>query len=34
VTVEGAGHGFTPEQNRAVMAPALMDWFAKHLAAK
>lgn len=34
VTVEGAGHGFTPKQNQEIMAPALMDWFEKHLAAK
>jgi acetyl esterase/lipase len=34
VTVEGAGHGFTPRQNQEVMAPALMAWFEKHLAAK
>jgi acetyl esterase/lipase len=34
VTVEGAGHGFTPKQNREVMAPALMEWLEKHLAAK
>jgi dipeptidyl aminopeptidase/acylaminoacyl peptidase len=34
VTVEGAGHGFTPKQSREVMTPALMGWFEKHLAAK
>jgi dipeptidyl aminopeptidase/acylaminoacyl peptidase len=34
VTVEGAGHGFTPKQSQEVMTPALLDWFAKHLAAK
>ncbi len=34
VTVEGAGHGFTPKQNHEVMTPALMAWFEKHLAAK
>jgi len=34
VTVEGAGHGFSPKQNQEVMAPALMAWFEKHLAAK
>jgi acetyl esterase/lipase len=34
VTVEGAGHGFTPKQNKEVMAPALMEWFGKHLAKK
>lgn len=32
VTVEGAGHGFTPKQNVEIMAPALMEWFGKHLA--
>lgn len=34
VTVEGAGHGFTPKQNQEIMAPALMAWFEKHLAPK
>jgi dipeptidyl aminopeptidase/acylaminoacyl peptidase len=34
VTVEGAGHGFTPKQNKEIMAPALMEWFGKHLARK
>ena len=31
VTVEGAGHGFSPEQNAKVVAPALMAWFEKYL---
>ncbi len=34
VVVEGAGHGFTPEQNREQIAPAVMGWFEKHLAGK
>lgn len=32
VTIEGAGHGFTPQQSREVMNPAVMAWFEKHLA--
>ena len=34
VTIEGAGHGFTPKQNVEQLAPATMDWFEKHLAEK
>ncbi len=34
VTVEGAGHGFTPQQARETMTPAVLDWFGKHLAGK
>jgi acetyl esterase/lipase len=34
VVVEGAGHGFNETQNKEQVAPALMDWFDKHLAEK
>jgi acetyl esterase/lipase len=34
VTIEGGGHGFTPEQTREKMSPAVMEWFEKHLVAK
>jgi len=34
VVVEGAGHGFSPEQNREVVVPAMLDWFDEHLAKK
>jgi acetyl esterase/lipase len=32
ISIEGAGHGFTPQQSRDVMNPAVMAWFEKHLA--
>lgn len=31
--IEGGGHSFTPQQN-AIIAPALAEWFATHLAKK
>lgn len=34
VMIEGAGHGFTPEQTREKMSPAVMDWFEKYLSPK
>ncbi len=34
VTIEGAAHGFNPQQNRETVVPSLLDWFDKHLAAK
>ncbi len=34
VVVEGAGHSFTPKQGAEVIAPAVTDWFEKHLAEK
>jgi len=34
VTIEGAGHSFTPEQNEKFARPALLAWFEKHLASK
>jgi acetyl esterase/lipase len=34
VTIEGAAHSFSPTQSREQMAPAVMAWFEKHLAAK
>lgn len=32
VTVDGAGHGFTPAQNKETVGPALQGWFDKYLA--
>jgi dipeptidyl aminopeptidase/acylaminoacyl peptidase len=32
ITIEGAAHGFSPEQNVKTVAPAMMGWFEKHLA--
>jgi fermentation-respiration switch protein FrsA (DUF1100 family) len=34
VTVEGAAHGFSTQQNTEIVRPAMLDWFDKHLAAK
>jgi acetyl esterase/lipase len=34
VTIEGAGHGFTSEQTRDKMSPAVLEWFDKYLAEK
>jgi len=34
VTIEGAGHGFTPEQLADTISPALLAWFEEHLNAK
>jgi dipeptidyl aminopeptidase/acylaminoacyl peptidase len=34
VVVEGAKHGFSPEQNRKTVVPAMVDWFVKQLAKK
>ncbi len=34
LTIEGAGHGFSPTQNQTTVAPAMLGWFDKHLAAK
>jgi acetyl esterase/lipase len=34
VTIEGAGHGFTPKQNQTQVSPASMAWFEKYLAPK
>jgi acetyl esterase/lipase len=34
VVVEGAGHVFTPKQSAEQVAPAVVDWFEKHLAEK
>jgi acetyl esterase/lipase len=31
ITIEGAAHGFSPEQNVKTVAPAMMEWFEKHL---
>lgn len=33
VAIEGAGHGFTPQQNEKTIVPAITAWFDKHLAA-
>jgi acetyl esterase/lipase len=32
ITIEGAAHGFSPEQNVKTVAPAMIGWFEKHLA--
>lgn len=34
VTVEGAGHGYSPKQNKEIVAPAMLRWFETYLAAK
>ncbi len=34
VVVEGAGHGFSREQNEKIVVPAMVDWFVKQLAKK
>jgi acetyl esterase/lipase len=34
VVVEGAGHGFNQKQNQEIVAPAMVDWFVKHLTKK
>ncbi|MFO0842454.1 MAG: alpha/beta hydrolase [Gemmataceae bacterium] len=34
VTVEGAGHGYSPKQNKEIVLPAMVRWFETHLAAK
>jgi dipeptidyl aminopeptidase/acylaminoacyl peptidase len=31
ITIEGAGHGFSPEQNLKTVGPAMVGWFEKHL---
>jgi acetyl esterase/lipase len=31
ITIEGAGHGFSPEQNVQTVGPAMLGWFEKHL---
>ena len=31
ITIEGAAHGFSPEQNVKTVAPAMVGWFEKHL---
>ena len=31
LTIEGAGHGYSPEQNREQVLPAMLDWFDRHL---
>lgn len=33
IVIEGAGHGFSPEQNKATVVPSLVKWFEDHLAA-
>jgi acetyl esterase/lipase len=34
VTIEGAGHGFSPKENVEVVKPATIEWFDKYLAEK
>ncbi len=31
IVIEGAAHGFSPEQNQKTVAPAIMEWFEQHL---
>ncbi|MCA9080164.1 MAG: alpha/beta hydrolase [Planctomycetaceae bacterium] len=31
IIVAGAGHGYSPEQNRDIVQPAMMRWFETHL---
>jgi acetyl esterase/lipase len=31
IVVEGAGHGYSPEQNTTIVGPAIMKWFKSHL---
>ena len=32
IVVEGAGHGYSPEQNINIVLPAMIKWFKEHLA--
>lgn len=34
LTIDGAGHAFSPKQNAEVVVPALVAWFEKHLGKK
>jgi acetyl esterase/lipase len=34
ITIEGAGHGFSPKQNQEIVSPAMLEWFDKYLAKK
>ena len=34
ITIEGAGHGFSPKQNQEIVAPGMLGWFEKYLAKK
>jgi acetyl esterase/lipase len=34
LTIEGAGHSFSPDQNSKRIVPAMVAWFEEHLAAK
>lgn len=34
VVVEGAGHGFSPKQNKEIVLPAMLSWFDEYLAKK
>jgi dipeptidyl aminopeptidase/acylaminoacyl peptidase len=31
LTIEGAGHGYSPEQNQKQVLPAMLGWFEKYL---
>ncbi|MEZ6055752.1 MAG: prolyl oligopeptidase family serine peptidase [Planctomycetaceae bacterium] len=31
ITVEGAGHGYNPEQYRTIVTPSTVEWFQKYL---
>jgi len=34
LTVEGAGHAFSPKQNQELVMPAMLHWFETYLTAK
>ena len=34
LTIEGAGHGYSPQQNREQVLPAMLDWFERYLQVK
>ncbi len=34
ITIEGAGHSFTPEQSKTIIQPAMLNWFEAHLETK
>lgn len=34
LTIEGAGHAFSPKQNATLVVPAMMEWFDRYLSKK
>lgn len=34
LTIEGAGHGYSPKQNQDIVLPAMLQWLETHLAVK